>query len=191
MNLKPVILHMKDAPSHHYVGSFKHVAPMRNRFRRIIRLLRRVARLSWGDRWLLARASGLTVAVRGALAVVSFRRLLRFLEQRVPAGGELDAEERRRITWAVEAAGRRLVPERPCLTQAFVAQYMLARRGERTNLRIGVAKGEADDLQAHAWLEIDGGEVVIGGADSPERYEPLPSFSADPQKETPTYPTQS
>jgi len=67
--------------------------------------------------------------------------------------------------------GRRLLPERPCLTQALVLQYLLLRRGDdAAELHIGVAKGEDGTLQAHAWVER-GGRVLIGGENAPGMYE--------------------
>jgi hypothetical protein len=71
----------------------------------------------------------------------------------------------------VEAVGRRLLGDKPCLTQALVAQRFLRQRGYDTTLRIGVAK-DGRELLAHAWLEREG-RVIIGGGASPVRYKPL------------------
>ena len=153
---------------------------MLRRLRRIPQWFTRWAELSWQDRGLIVRVAVLTVVMRGALVVVPFRRLVRYLERMPASRPPVPPTEQRRIAWAVEAVGRRLLPRRPCLTQAFVAQYLLARRGVATTLRIGVAKDDAA-LEAHAWLEADG-EVLVGGAASPERYAPLPAFSEPPHR---------
>jgi hypothetical protein len=77
---------------------------------------------------------------------------------------------RHRAAWAAHAVGRRFLPERPCLTQALVLQYLLLRHGdEATELHIGVTK-EKEGLQAHAWIERNG-TVLIGGKNSPREYE--------------------
>lgn len=75
-----------------------------------------------------------------------------------------------RAAWAADAMGRRLLPERPCLTQALVLQYLLLRRGDDSaELHIGVTKSN-EELQAHAWMERNG-RVLIGGTDAPGKYE--------------------
>jgi hypothetical protein len=71
----------------------------------------------------------------------------------------------------VEAVGRRLLGDKPCLTQALVAQRLMSQGGYDSVLRLGVAK-DGRELLAHAWLER-GGRVIIGGSASPERYTPL------------------
>jgi hypothetical protein len=73
--------------------------------------------------------------------------------------------------WAVETAARHMPLANTCLTQALAAQVLLARRGYPALLRIGVVKGDKDNLQAHAWVESEG-EVVIGGYEL-ERYAHL------------------
>ena len=59
-------------------------------------------------------------------------------------GGVLTSSEQllrqRRIVAAVEAMSRRLLGDKPCLTQALVAQRLLREDGFDSVLRIGVAK---------------------------------------------------
>ena len=118
----------------------------------------------------------LTVLIRGALSISSFRTVVRALRRwanRMPSSGVADRVYRKRIVWAASAVARRLLPERPCLTQALVVQFLLRRRGDETaTLHIGVAKDETRGIAAHAWIERDN-EVIIGGAASPEQYRPL------------------
>ena len=76
-----------------------------------------------------------------------------------------------RIAWAVRAASKG-VPHATCLTQALAAQVLFARHAHAVDLRIGVAKGEAGGLEAHAWLE-HGGRVVVGNVRDLGRYVPL------------------
>lgn len=76
-----------------------------------------------------------------------------------------------RAAWAAHAIGRRFLPERPCLTQALVLQYLLLRRGDdAAELHIGVTKDKEGALQAHAWVERKG-RVLIGGKNAPKTYE--------------------
>ena len=74
------------------------------------------------------------------------------------------------VAWAVRTAGR-LIPRASCLTQALAAKLILSRRGYASRLGIGVARGPAHGLRAHAWLEVNG-LVVVGGS-SVEEFTPL------------------
>lgn len=74
------------------------------------------------------------------------------------------------VIWAVGRVSR-AVPGATCLTQALAAQLLLSRRGQTSQLRIGVTRAPHQRLRAHAWLERDG-IIVIGAADV-AAYTPL------------------
>jgi len=130
-------------------------------------------------------AGGLTAVVRVALSIVPLRRLTRALRRVaawLPQWGRSTPQYRLRAAWAVHAVGRRLLPERPCLTQALVLQYLLLRRGDDTaELHIGVTKSEDEGLQAHAWVERDS-QVLIGGTNAPARYRRFEDLKAKIEK---------
>ncbi len=141
--------------------------------RSLTRGLKKLWRHPWRNWWMLARAMALTVVVRAGLSIWPLGRLTRSLRRtalRLSCQGESTPLYRRRAAWAAHAVGRRFLPERPCLTQALVLQYLLLRRGDDdADLHIGVAKNE-DGFQAHAWVERNG-QVLIGGANSPQEYK--------------------
>ena len=83
-----------------------------------------------------------------------------------------------RIAWAVRAASKG-VPHATCLTQALAAQVLFVRHQYAVDLRIGVAKGEAGGLEAHAWLE-HGGRVVVGNVRDLKRYTLLSHSKKEP-----------
>ena len=142
--------------------------------------LLRFLRLPAAERRLLVKAALLLAAIRLGLAVLPFQTLRRLLAKvaEVPAGLQgTDRSSADRITWAVEAAGRHLPGAGTCLTQALAAQVLLARRGYPALLHIGVVKGEAGQLEAHAWLESRG-RIVIGGAEL-ERFTPLVALEGE------------
>lgn len=144
-------------------------------------LLRKFVARSWADKVLLVRAFGLVSGVRLGLWALPFRTVQRLVDHPVvpsdalTEGGAapLRAEHayQRRVVGAVEAVGRRLLGDRPCLVQALVAQRLMRQGGYDSVLRIGVAK-DGRELLAHAWLEREG-RVVIGGGASPVRYKRL------------------
>jgi hypothetical protein len=139
--------------------------------RRSERLLRRLRRRSAADVRALLSALIATAGMWGAVRVWSIQRVVRWTEVSPRVSRTLSRKEQRRILWAVGAVNRRLFPDRPCLTQALAARYLLSRGGISSVLRIGVARS-GEDLQAHAWLERDG-VVIIGGEQSPARYRRL------------------
>ncbi len=55
----------------------------------------------------------------------------------------------------VDRAASRHVKHMTCLERAVAAQRVLARRGLRTELQIGVRR-EAEAWEAHAWLSLGG-----------------------------------
>lgn len=69
-----------------------------------------------------------------------------------------------RLTWAVEAASRR-IPHASCLTQAVSAQLLLRHFGYSSQLCLGVARSAEGVFAAHAWVESHG-RIIIGGANS-------------------------
>jgi hypothetical protein len=160
-------------------GRYHTICEYNSRFRLPFRMpsLRRTLRTLWERPWrdwgLLCRVAALTVVVRIALSTWPLGRVTRGLRRValwLPHWSESTPAYRRRAAWAAQAVGRRLLPERPCLTQALVLQYLLLRRGdESARLHIGVAKTDGE-FQAHAWVRRNG-KVLIGGAASPHKYE--------------------
>lgn len=151
-----------------------------------MRLLNKYLSLDPGDRVLVAQAFVLVGVVRAGLAVVPYRTVYRLLQQtsrrRTVEIDELErARYRRRVVRAVRTVARKLLGDKPCLPQALVAQWFLRRAGVESTLRIGVRKGEKEELLAHAWLEYDE-DVIIGGDASPNEYRPLAPVSDVAQK---------
>jgi hypothetical protein len=129
--------------------------------------LRRARELTAAERGLLLEALLLLVCVRVGLRLFSFTTLRDRLERRVlPEGCPVD-----RIVWAVNAMGRR-VPGTNCLAGALVCHSMLRRHGHTPAFRIGVRRGHASALDAHAWVECEG-SVVIGTMDAATDYAVL------------------
>ena len=152
----------------HVLASLERMQPfgVMHRFRRLPTRLRR----------LVVRASWLVPLVRLGLWLLPFGRV-RGLVVREPATGvplRMAAERDgvvHDVVWTVVAVSRR-VPRASCLTQALVAQRLLAEVGVASDLRIGVARDATGAFEAHAWLEHDG-RVVLGEVDGMERFTPM------------------
>ena len=141
-----------------------------------MKLLRKFAERSWSDKALLVNSFLLVCGVRLGLWALPYRTVVRLTDCEVAEREGMKLPDtwadQRRVVGAVEAIGRRLLGDKPCLTQAIVARRLLRKAGQETDLRIGVRRGDQRELLAHAWLEKDG-RVIIGGRESPVMYEPL------------------
>ena len=78
------------------------------------------------------------------------------------------------VTWAVAAIGRRTKWRNRCLVDAITAKWMLKRRGIQAKLSLGLAKDEAKQLQAHAWLQV--GPSIITGENDHQRFQVMSTF---------------
>ena len=119
------------------------------------------------DRHLLVNVLLLVWIVRVSLWLLPFRVIRQLLARLARESVRVQVEGRvpiDRIVWAVRLASR-YAPAATCLTQALVARVLLGRSGHPAALRIGVARSETGQLQAHAWVESNG-RVVIGGSES-------------------------
>ena len=146
--------------------------------------LARFLRKSRGDQRLLALAAVLHLLVAITVRLLPFRRVRRLLASTSALGPrprDLDDAEAR-VVQAVTAVASSL-PGANCLTEALVAQWLLARYACETTLCFGVARNRPDDrpFDAHAWLERNGAGVIGARAvvydplGPPSRCEPSPS----------------
>ena len=65
------------------------------------------------------------------------------------------------IVWTVNVASNYTPGGAKCLARALTSQLLLTRYGYPHQLHIGVAKGAADTLEAHAWIEYRD-HVIVG-----------------------------
>ena len=109
-------------------------------------------------------------SLAGALStLIVIRATLFFFNYRTVAARISLREERREHdpahpfvkAWSVKQAAR-IVPFATCLPQALTLQYLLARTGHASVVRIGVRVDEADKVDAHAWVVYDD-KVLLGG----------------------------
>ena len=148
--------------------------------------LRKVAALSWAERWLLVQVFVLLGVARLALRLIPFRRLARRLgalqtETPPDASPEHLAQAQR-----VGLATARVSPYTPwtsnCFPQALVAKYWLRRRRIPTTLYLGVALTKTTDapraeMTAHAWLRC--GPLLVTGGRGHERFTVTACFGDD------------
>jgi len=141
------------------------------RLRLIRRLLRRFREIDNSRRALLPEAVLCLLAARLGLIFIPFPRLARRLGSFVPPTDARVAQAQRAtaldnarlaeaVGWAVTRAARYVPFKAVCLPQAMAAQAMLRRRGIKSVMHFGAAKGVDKPLDAHAWLDAAGIEVT-------------------------------
>ena len=123
----------------------------------------RFHRLDPTRRRLLARACVTLSAASAMVALLPFRRAVRF--GCVPLGKPaLDADQ---CIWAIEAAARRLPWRAMCIEQGLAVQRMLRQGGIEAVLHYGIRQQPpSGKLEAHVWVSVDG-RPIIGGAEAP------------------------
>ena len=130
-----------------------------------MRALRKLRDMDWADRGLVLEALLWLGVARLALLVVPFKqiapRLGRHMAKTGTDLGPYPEDVVLRIGWSVRTVARRSPWNSTCLTQAIAAHMMLQRRGIPSTLYLGMAKGEAGEWQAHAWLRC-GPHVLTG-----------------------------
>ena len=130
-----------------------------------MRRLHRLLHLPMAERWLLAKAVCLLVAIRLGLRLLPFnglRRVLAVGESLPPRRPGADPSYAARAARAVERGSRRLPGVTTCLAKALAVQFLLTRQALAAELHIGVVHDADGQFQAHAWVE-SGGAVIIGG----------------------------
>ena len=126
---------------------------------------------------MLFKACLVVLVVWIALDTIQYKRVLNLVEKGIkPLNKHLSAFEietlQNRVVRAVRAVARRFLGNRPCLPQALATKWLLGREGIHSDLKIGVTKNENAELEAHAWLAVNG-TIIIGGRTSPRFYAQL------------------
>jgi hypothetical protein len=141
------------------------------RLRLIRRLLLRFSQVGNRQRFLVTEAVACLLAARLALIFIPFPRLARQLgtfvapsDPRVREAPTAAAPDQAMLAedigWAVTRAARYVPFKAVCLPQAMAARVMLKRRGVKSVMHFGAAKGADKPLNAHAWLDAAGVEVT-------------------------------
>ena len=138
----------------------------------VIHQLVKFLRLPVADRNFLFEVMLVVWAVRLILWLLPFRMVRALLTRLAGNHGRSPEIPVDRVVRAVMTASR-YVPAATCLTQALVTKLFLTRLGHEASVRIGVARSEAGELQAHAWVESRGRIVIGGSGRSLRRFTPL------------------
>jgi hypothetical protein len=144
--------------------------------------LRRLRRLSWPQRLLLAEALMTLAAVSLAIKLLPFRSVVRMasrLDQPRPGNKARRAWLIGEGRWSVEAVACRVPWKAVCFQRGLALHVMLRRRGVPSVLHYGVANTMEKGLAAHVWLTADG-KTIIGGEEA-DAFTCLATFPAASQ----------
>lgn len=144
-------------------------------------LLAKFLRLPKGDKHLLIEAVLILWVIRLALWSLPFSLLVRIIDKAVCTSLAKEKSSNikpEKLAWSIEVASR-YAPRTTCLVKALAGRVLLARKGYGSILCIGVARGEGDSLEAHAWLKHQG-SIIIGKSD--RKYAQLPDLIENDKK---------
>ncbi len=135
--------------------------------------------LTLGEKQLLLSSFILLGLVRLGLLLLPFGTLQQFMasisQVNAVKAKQYSAPTIEIIAKTVNISSRYMPGGAKCLARALTTQVLMNRFGYLSELRIGVAKGERGEFEAHAWVESQG-EIVIGHLTDLDRYSPMPSF---------------
>lgn len=110
------------------------------------------------------------------LRLAGFRRAQGFLSKMAGRRArplDLEKTQAQRAASLVAAAAAEGPYHANCLEQSLTLWWLLQRRGTACQLRIGVRK-QADRLEAHAWVELDGA-ILNDGEGIHRHFSPFPA----------------
>ena len=136
-------------------------------------------RLPTGERFLLLSAFFYLAAARIALWVFPLQKIVKRAET-LKVSKTFSASPEK-IASAIGVVSRRLPGLRNCLVQALAGQVFLARQGHISQIRIGVARKQDGQFQAHAWVEY-AGQIIIGGGAGVSQFTVLPPLEFQHEK---------
>ncbi len=142
-------------------------------------------KLNHSDRGTFLQTYVLLTLVRLGLLLLPFERLwkgLIKLGQLSPAAvkalqtnSRTEGQIVRQVIWAVNSSARFSPGGAKCLARALTTKVLLDRRQCPSDFKIGVAKNDLGELEAHAWIEVHG-HVVMGQVSKLDQYTPMPSL---------------
>lgn len=137
-----------------------------------MRQLRYFLKMRWCERGLLLYTFLLLTLVRLGLRFLNFEQLQRTLArfQRKPINQSTYTLEG--LVWAIELCTKYMPGGAKCLARALTAQHLLSWQGFPFEIVIGVAKGDRNQLEAHAWVKSEEA-IVVGWLPDLDRYRPL------------------
>jgi len=123
----------------------------------LLRKIRKLSQLSWGDLHLFLITFVLLGTIRLGLWLLPFHTLLKILDKASKSDFPLPTPDSSnsslvlaKIIWSVNTATRNMPGGAKCLARALTTKFLMTRYGHLSQLCIGVAKKDKETLEAHA-----------------------------------------
>ena len=142
-----------------------------------MRQLRYFLKMRWCERGLLLYTFALLTGIRLGLRFLSFERLQKAVTQFQRKPQTKPTYTLEGIVWAINLCTKYMPGGAKCLARALTAQHLLFWQGYPFEIVIGVAKGDRNQLEAHAWVNSED-RIVVGWLPDLERYRPLGNGTA-------------
>lgn len=143
--------------------------------------LSKYVRLNSSDRALLFNAFILLNLIRFGLFLLPFSKLLKSLTMYNTVCNKyldkktIEQADVQLIVDAVHTSNYYVLGNSKCLAKALTTQTLMSNYGYASDLKIGVAKENNSDFQAHAWVEYRG-KVIIGNVHNLSSFVPITSI---------------
>jgi hypothetical protein len=139
--------------------------------RALAELARKLVSLRADERTLMVQAAALLPVVLLVQTSLPFKRWRPLLTRGAPTRAK--ALTPAEIAQAVDRARRGLPGVYKCLPVAYSGHLLLHRHGHASTVQVGVARDAEGKVEAHAWVECEGG-VLIGDVPDLSRFVPFP-----------------
>jgi Transglutaminase-like superfamily len=140
-----------------------------------VRTLQKLLRLSLAEAVILAQAAVLLPAVRVAFQFVTIAHLQR-LSDHIDRSSSVNGLPPEAAARLVRIAAERGLYRAKCLERSLVLRWILGRQGVDARIIFGARKAE-EEMQAHAWVEVDG-VSLDEDHDSPRQFSPFEKQAA-------------
>lgn len=137
-----------------------------------MRQLRYLLTMRWCERILLLYTFALLTLVRLGLKFLSFEQLQDAVTRLQRKSLRKPTYTLEGVVWAINLCTKYMPGGAKCLARALTVQHLLHWQGYPFEIVIGVAKGDRNQLEAHAWV-ISEDQIVVGWLPDLERYRPL------------------
>jgi len=136
-------------------------------------------KLEWRDKLLLFEAFILTGIARGAILLIKFNKLKKYMgvhNLESPMEVDLNVYNTvKRIRDIVIKVSNHTPWESKCLVQALTVQRMLKVRNISTTIYLGVSKDKNNNIAAHAWSRV--GSIIVTGGELMNEFTQVAKFS--------------
>jgi len=134
--------------------------------------LKKFLALSFKEKRLFLEALIFVYCAKIMLLLFPFKLIVKFISYNEYPSIHPEIEQLKQIKVAIARANRLAFWKNVCIVQSIAARWMLNRRKVPSKLSLGVIHDKNGKMIAHAWIKVNGFEIVSRGLE----YKELVSF---------------